>query len=547
MISFIIFFYEMITNYDYLLFPYYGIMMKLKGVMYMNTTQLEELKKEIPVFEEMTKKFLNKEISMKDYKSFSGGYGCYAQRGGETFMIRLRMDQGIATKAKLKFIVDTCKKYHINKVHITTCQTFQLHNVPGNAVSTIMSEALDYGIVMRGGGGDFPRNVMCSPLTGIQKDEYFDVLPYAKAVGEYVLQDIQKLTLPRKLKIAFSNNEANKTHATFRDLGFCANADGSFDVYCAGGLGNNPRLGVNVGNHVNAFDILYYVEAMIRLFQRHGNYENRAKARTRYMQESLGIDGLKDAFSNILADVTSAVSLSLSIEPSQLNKTGKQENFDHPCIIEQKQAGLYTLFYHPIAGDIDVELLNQLYETIQPMEAVHIRISPQQDMYIVNANADEVTQLLPYLANGARTTFETSVACIGASICQVGIRDSQHMINSLVDAVRPYSFEEGVLPRIHISGCSSSCGTQQIAQIGLQGSVKVINKQAYPAFALSIHGKEERGLARFGELVGVILESDVINFFRDLGQQIQQDQSTYEQWIDTHPNELQNLLTTYTV
>ena len=48
--------------------------------------------------------------------------------------------------------------------------------------------------------------------------------------------------LPRKLKAGFSHTPKNVTHATYRDLGFSAREDGSFDVYSAGGLGeiNQP-------------------------------------------------------------------------------------------------------------------------------------------------------------------------------------------------------------------------------------------------------------------------------------------------------------------
>ena len=52
-------------------------------------------------------------------------------------------------------------------------------------------------------------------------------------------------------------------------------------------------MGILVDEHVQATEILYYIRAMIETFCQHGNYENRAKARTRFMQETLGADGLK--------------------------------------------------------------------------------------------------------------------------------------------------------------------------------------------------------------------------------------------------------------
>ena len=137
----------------------------------------KEFRQDIAGFREMTDKFYAGEVSMKEYKGFSGGFGSYAQKGGKASMLRLRMPGGRMTKEKLKFVADTIAAYDIKKVHFTTCQTLQLHNLEGKAVCEIMEKAMDAGIVTRGGGGDFPRNVMVSPLSGVEKDEHFDVMP----------------------------------------------------------------------------------------------------------------------------------------------------------------------------------------------------------------------------------------------------------------------------------------------------------------------------------------------------------------------------------
>ena len=93
---------------------------------------------------------------------------------------------------------------------------------------------------------------MCSPLSGVEQGECFDTLPWAEAAGEYLMTFIHAQKMPRKLKVAFSNSPKNITHATYRDLGFAARPDGKFDVYSAGGLGNNPRLGVLVAEAVES-------------------------------------------------------------------------------------------------------------------------------------------------------------------------------------------------------------------------------------------------------------------------------------------------------
>lgn len=232
----------------------------------METINPQEWKQDLPAFKEKTDQFYAGELSKADYKGFSGGYGSYAQKDGKASMIRLRMSGGHLTKDKLKFIADSIKTYNVDKVHLTTCQTIQLHNLQPEAIYGIMEGGLDHGIVTMGGGGDFPRNVTVSPLSGVEKGEYFNVLPYAEAAGEYLMTFIKKEVMPRKLKVGFSNGPANETHTTFRDLGFVAREDGNFDVYSAGGLGNNARFGLKVAENVQPEKILYYICAMRETF-----------------------------------------------------------------------------------------------------------------------------------------------------------------------------------------------------------------------------------------------------------------------------------------
>ena len=517
----------------------------------------QELLEEIEEFQVQTNRFLQKELSVKEFKGYSGGFGSYAQRGAQSFMLRLRMNQGVITKDRLKFICDVCEEHQVSKSHFTTCQTIQLHDLTGSEIPSIMKEALDHDIVCRGGGGDFPRNVMCSPLSGVDSKEAFDVRPYAEKTGEYLLSIINKYTLPRKLKVAFSNSAENETHATFRDLGFVANEDHTFDVYCAGGLGNNPKMGVKVGNHVPCKDILYYVSTMVLMFMEFGNYENRAKARTRYMQETLGSEQFVEEFKKKVELAKQGQSHDLYIKEPVLTKTG-DGIIEEPVltktgdgiiegkrIFKQKQDGLYAVFYHPICGMITPAKLKELYTVMKDMEDVEIRITPQQSCYIINLTASEAQKVLAVTEDGARTQFECSVSCIGASTCQVGLRDSNGMLKTLIYYLRDKNYADNVLPKIFVSGCTSSCGTNQIGEIGLQGTIKVIDKKPLPAYQVSLYGNDKQNNERFGDIIGVLLEDDVCLFFDEIASKVSEKQMTYTTWKDECKEEFDTILNTY--
>lgn len=535
----------------------------------MNQSLMTEFKEDLKDFREMTEKFYAKEVSIKDYKGFSGGFGSYAQRGGEASMLRLRMPGGRITKEKLKFLVDAIAAYDVRRVHLTTCQTVQFHDLGMKAVCDIMEQAMEVGIITRGGGGDFPRNVMVSPLSGVEQGEYFDVLPYAERAGDYLMGMIKTVKLPRKLKVGFSNSPANVTHATFRDLGFMAKENGLFDVYSAGGLGNNYKMGVKVAENVKPEEVLYYVEAMVRTFTTYGNYESRAKSRTRYMQETLGVEGYKKAYQEKLLEVKAEFKDSLLIKESSVSAE-QESNTEESVVnikeqesqlknvaaypqtesaservITQKQAGLYAVAYHPVGGMVPAQKFEEIYEEIKNAAKAEVRVAPDETLYIINLNAQQAEKIHKITADGAKNLFETSVSCIGSTVCQIGLRDSQGLLASIVEAVEPYHFADGVLPRIHISGCPSSCGTHQIGKLGFRGASKSVNGKAEPAFAFYVNGQDTQGEERFGEEWGVMLATDIPKFFVELGTVISEEKVSYEQWYKKNMDTLKNIVEPY--
>lgn len=69
-----------------------------------------------------------------------------------------------------------------------------------------MEKSLDNGLYTRGGGGNFPRNVSLSPMSGVEKGEAFDVTDFANAISKYLMERITTYKLPRKLKISISSS-----------------------------------------------------------------------------------------------------------------------------------------------------------------------------------------------------------------------------------------------------------------------------------------------------------------------------------------------------
>lgn len=513
----------------------------------MNTINPQTWKADLPAFREKTAAFYAGEIKLGEYKGFSGYYGSYAQKGGKASMLRLRMPAGRVTRDKLAFVAQMLRTHTVPRAHFTTCQTIQLHDLDQDTVYAIMEQALDAGIVTLGGGGDYPRNVMCSPLSGVQKDEYFDTLPWAEAASNYLLGFIKAEKMPRKLKVGFSNSPANLTHATYRDLGFVARPDGKFDVYSAGGLGNNPRFGVKVGEAIEPAQILYYIKAMWLTFRAYGNYENRGKARTRYMVETLGgPENYIKAFHEKLDEVyASGEDLTLSVEPQTISKTGDGTTASGPRVLEQKQPGLYTVVWHPIGGQPAPETLCALSDLLQEMQDAELRLAPDEAAYIVNLTGAEAEKVLAATADSARSLFETSVSCIGGATCQVGMRDSQGLLAACVAAVREANLPDGALPQMHVSGCASSCGTHQTGSIGFRGASKLVDGKPQSAFTLFVGGCDQQGKEAIGRELGAILESKIPAFLVELGKAVAASGMDFAAWRESDPEGIDRIAAPY--
>lgn len=505
----------------------------------MTNKQILQWKQKLPEFQQKTDAFFAGELDKNSYKGYSGYFGSYAQKGAQASMLRLRLPAGRITKERLAVIADMLRRHDVPRIHFTTCQTIQLHDLKTNALYPLMEEALDNGIIIMGGGGDFPRNTMCSPLSGVEQGEYFDVLPYAQAAADYALTLIDAEKMPRKLKVAFSNSPANAPHATYRDLGFVANADGTFDVYSAGGLGGFPKLGVKVADHIDPDQILYYIKAMWLTFRTYGNYDNRAKARTRYMQDTLGgAENYANAYSEKLREVYDSdddLTLPEDFPTMSVTKTGDGSTVSDPRVIPQKQAGLYTVTYHPIGGQPDKEVFLALCDLIQSIPDAELRLSPDETAYIVNLTGSEAVRVLALTEeDAAHTPFEASVSCIGAATCQVGVRDSQALLRACVDAVRAAKLPANALPQMHISGCPSSCGTHQTSPIGFRGGMKLVDGKPASAFVLNIDGNELQGKESLGRELGAILDTDIPNFLVEVGQTVAASGMDFEQWYETN-------------
>ncbi len=509
----------------------------------------EELLREIEEFRAVGHKFLDGGLSVMEFKHASGGMGVYAERNKKDFMIRLRTSSGITDIEQMKWLCDMAERHGLEKIHLTTREAIQYHNLSIDRVCDIAKEALDHDIYSRGAGGNYPRNVAMSPLAGVDKFEAFDVTTYALAINNHFIKQINTYKLPRKIKVSISSSNMDLGHCNIADLGFLAVVKDNkkyFKVYLGGGLGRNPKLGVEYDELIDPSEVLYYVDAMVSLFKAEGDYENKNKARIRYIVERMGKDDFIKCFKQHLKTVKENKDLKLEVSLKEYNKQGKEIDIKHQRLYEQKQKGLYSVYFHPIGGQIYLKDLKKILEALEIMEDAEIRLTMTEGMYLRNLNGEEAKKMLELTQDiGGETKLEQSVSCIGVPICQIGILQSQKTLNDIVDYFKEKGYKKDVLPRVHISGCGNSCGIHESALIGFMGTRKKVEGNLEDAFELHINGSFEEGKARLGKVYGCLLAREVPEFLYELALLVEKKDIDFQDYVENHEDELIELVDRY--
>lgn len=435
------------------------------------------------------------------FKSFGATTGVYQERSGVTYMVRPRTPGGFITLEQFKAISKIANKYGKRHIRFTTRQDIQFHKVELEDTVKIMDELKKVNIYTVGTGGDASRNVACSPLTGVELGEAFDVLPYALETTNYIVKDENSVKFPRKFKMSYSNTKLDTGNVTFSDLGFIAKLEDGiekFEVYVGGGFGAGSRVSFKLEDSIDAKDALYYVEAAKEFFFNEGDRNNRSKARFRHIVNRLGEEEFKNRFNEYLEE---AKKKDLSLDIEKLKEQYKEEyaiehgvktDIESNIVSKTKYDGLYSVYIHPRRGRINTPDLNKILKFIDKLEyEVSIRITPTQGFVIRGLSGKDTEELLKIIEPFTSSyDIDNSLVCVGADTCRTGIGSSQKLFLSILNKFKDVEHDiKSQLPRIYISGCPSSCGQHLRGAIGFSGKLKRINDKPTSVYTVYFGGK----------------------------------------------------------
>lgn len=476
-------------------------------------TEIENpiVEKDIIDLEKKISLFYEGKIDDERFRSLRLARGVYGQRQFGVQMIRIKLPYGKISGEQLRRISAVSDEYSRGRLHITTRQDIQIHHVSLDRTPELWAELEKDDITLREACGNTVRNVTASETAGIDINEPFDVSPYAQAVFEFFLRNPICQELGRKFKISFSATDEDTALSFMHDLGFIAKIkDGEigFKVMLGGGLGSQARLADTLYEFLPSDKIIPVTEAVLRVFDRHGERAKRARARLKFLVKEIGLDAFVKLVSEeqkALSNATFKIDISkfeaeitiqqVEIPSVKIENEGQYNLWKLTNVIPQKQKGFYAVGIKVHLGDFYTDKARLLADLVQKYAANELRLTLRQNILIPHVKE----ALLPFFyaelqklgyAESGYNGISDITSCPGTDTCNLGIASSTGITRELEKVLKNEypQFAANKEITIKISGCMNSCGQHTMASIGFQGMTIKSGKLVVPALQVLLGG-----------------------------------------------------------
>ena len=430
----------------------------------------------------------------------SGGEG----KASEYFMMRIGLPNGLLTSHQLHVIADITAKYARGIADITTRQNIQLHWLTIEALPEIVDALTEIGLSPKGACGDVVRNVTGCPLAGLDGHEVLDASPLAVEIAHKLTANPEFYNLPRKFKISVTGCPIWCSYPEINDVALTAlkrtkngREEIGYSLRVGGGLSTEPHIAVRLNAFVPQDKAYDAVKAVVEIFrEQEALRENRTRARIKYLFMRHGWTA-----ESMLAAVEEK--LGFKFDPCDEGPIADDLYRDHVGVHRQKQDGLSYVGATVLNGRLTDKQLHSLAALAETHGDGHLRATIGQNIVLVNIPntkvGDVVKQIVGLGLQVEPTVFyRGAVACTGTEFCKLAIAETKGFAKWLVGEMEERLPEFDQQLRLHVTGCTNSCGQSWIADIGLEGKKIKKDGKMVDAFYFCVGGAvgEHAGIAR---------------------------------------------------
>ncbi|MGZ9668471.1 nitrite/sulfite reductase [Pseudomonas sp. GNP014] len=485
-------------------------------------------------FRDQVERFMAGELSEEEFLPLRLQNGLYLQK--HAYMLRVAIPYGTLSAEQMRTLADIASDYDRGYGHFTTRQNMQFNWIELAEVPDILERLAQVNMHAIQTSGNCVRNITTEAFAGVAADEMIDPRPLAEILRQWSTINPEFLFLPRKFKIAICSAKQDRAAIMMHDIGLYLypGPDGQMllRVIVGGGLGRTPILGLQIREGLPWQHLLSYVEAVLRVYNRHGRRDNKYKARIKILVKALGIEAfakeveeewqhLKDGPAQ-LTDAEYERVASAFVPPTYRTLADTDLDFgtrlaESPAFarwvarnVQPHKVPGYTsvvLSTKPgmaaAPGDVTGVQMLAVADWSQRFGFGEIRIAHEQNIVLPDVPKSDLYALWQLASKhglgSANVGLLTDIiACPGGDFCALANAKSipiAQAIQARFDNLDYLHYLGDI--SLNISGCMNACGHHHIGNIGILG----VDKNGSEWYQITLGGAQGKNSA-LGKVIG---------------------------------------------
>jgi sulfite reductase (NADPH) hemoprotein beta-component len=480
-------------------------------------------------FRDQTRRFLAGELSEDEFRPLRLRNGLYIQKHAP--MLRVAIPYGMLNARQLRMLAHIARHYDRDYGHFTTRQNIQYNWPKLEQVPDILADLASVDMHAIQTSGNCIRNTTTDHLAGVTPEELEDPRPYCEIIRQWSTVHPEFNYLPRKFKIAVTGAPVDRAASEVHDIGvhLVRDANGAlgFEILVGGGLGRQPIIGERIRGFLPRVELLAYLEAILRVYNRHGRRDNINKARIKVLVKALGqVEFARQVEAEFKANRAMAPRLN-DAEIARVRRffappayemlasadvlSGRSAAFQawyrhntHAHKISGYRAVFLSLKAHGEApGDASSAQLDAIAALAERYSFEMVRVTHNQNLVLADVPERDLESLWTELqalklATPNIGTLTDMICCPGLDFCSLANAGAIPVAKQIQAHFSDFDYLYDLGPlEVKISGCMNACGHHHVGHIGILG----VEKRGEEWYQITLGGSAS-GQVSLGEVIG---------------------------------------------
>ena len=499
------------------------------------------------------------EITEDQFKPLRLMNGLYLQL--HAYMLRVAIPYGTLDSRQMRMLAHIARKYDRDYGHFTTRQNIQYNWIKLEECADILEELATVEMHAIQTSGNCIRNISSDQYAGAAADEVVDPRPWAELLRQWSTFHPEFSYLPRKFKIAVIASAEDRAAMRLHDIGLeLIRQDGELGarVFVGGGMGRTPMIAPEINPFVKADDLLSYLEACLRVYNRYGRRDNIYKARIKILIHEISADEYRRQVTEEFAHVKTLgidpplaelERISAFFAPPAYDASDAEPDRSDPDfavwldqnVKPHKQAGyaIVNISLKPIGGipgDATSAQIDVMANLAEKYSFDELRVTHTQNIvlpYVAKRDLYAVWQGLrdAELADANLDLISDIIACPGLDYCSLAnarsIPVAQKIATRFANMDRQRDLGE---LKLKISGCINACGHHHAGHIGILG----VDRKGVENYQLTFGGSGAEDVS-IGKIIGPGFDEDgVVDAVEKATEVYKALRQGNERFIDTY-------------